>query len=254
MAIYIQNSLSSNLAAQPRRKDFRMKTAGIIGGIAPESTIQYYRQSVSAFQELTSDSDYPPIVINSIHMTRMLDMIGGGKLPELIEYLSCELEKLHQAGADFAVLASNTPHIVFDALQARSPIPLISIVETACMSAKELGLKRLGIIGTRFTMRGAFYPAVFVKAGITIVPPLPTEQDFIHAKYMAELVKGIILPETREALLTIIDTMRKRDEIDGVILGGTELPLILTNATHNGLPLLDTTKLHVARIVESMFL
>ena len=187
-------------------------------------------------------------------MTRMLNMISGEKLPELIEYLSCEIEKLHKAGAEFAVLASNTPHIVFDELQRRAPIPLISIVETACTAAKGLGLKRLGIFGTRFTMRGTFYPGVFLKSGIAIVPPLSTEQDFIHTKYMSELVKGIIFPETREALLTIIDTMRKRDEIDGVILGGTELPLILTNATHHGLPLLDTTKLHVARIVESMFL
>jgi len=230
-----------------------MKTAGIIGGIAPESTIQYYRQSVLAYQARTSDTEYPSIIINSIHMTRMLDLIGAGKFPELIEYLSREIEKLHQAGADFAVLASNTPHVVFDELQQRSPIPLISIVETACLAAKEQGLKRLGILGTRFTMKGTVYPSEFEKAGIAIIAPRAEEQDFVHGKYMGELVKGILLPETREALLALIDTMHKRDGIDGVILGGTELPLILTSPTHHGLPLLDTTRLHVARIVDAMF-
>ena len=230
-----------------------MKTAGIIGGIAPESTIQYYRQSVEAYQARTTDREYPAIIINSIHMTRMLDLIGEARFPELIEYLSCEIEKLHKAGADFAVLASNTPHIVFEELQLRSPIPLISIVETACIAAKALGLKRLGLFGTRFTMRGIAYPAVFEKAGIAIAPPQPGELDYIHGVYMDELVKGILRPETREGLLAIIDTMRDRDGIDGVILGGTELPLILTDTTHRGLPLLDTTKLHVARIIDAMF-
>ncbi len=229
-----------------------MKTVGIIGGIAPESTIQYYRQAVAEYQRRTSESEFPSIIINSIHMTKMLSLIGQNKLPEVAEYLLLEIKKLYAAGADFAVMASNTPHIVFNALQIQSPIPLISIVEVACDAAKNANLKKVAILGTRFTMQGTAYPTVFAKAQIEIVVPSVPEQDFVHHKYMSELVKGIILPTTRLELLKIIDTMIARDQIDGVILGGTELPLILTDSDHNGIPLLDTTKLHVRRIVEAL--
>jgi aspartate racemase len=101
-------------------------------------------------------------------------------------------------------------------------------------------------------MQGEAYPSVFSNAHITVVAPNLNEQDFVHDKYMGELVKGILLPQTKVALLTLIDTMIERDEIEGVILGGTELPLILTESFHNGIPLLNTTKLHVQRIVQTM--
>ncbi len=229
-----------------------MKTAGIIGGIAPESTIQYYRQAVAEYQRLTNDNEFPQIVINSIHMTKMLTLIGQNKLNEVTDYLLIEIIKLYKAGADFAVMASNTPHVVFNDLRVRSPIPLISIVEVACDAAKGANLKQVGILGTRFTMQGSAYPTVFSAAQITVISPSADEQDFIHGKYMGELVKGILLPQTRQQLLTIIETMVSRDGIDGVILGGTELPLILTDAFHGGIPLLDTTKLHVRRIVQNL--
>jgi aspartate racemase len=229
-----------------------MKTAGIIGGIAPESTIQYYRQAIAEYQRLTNENEFPAIIINSIHMTKMLSLIGQNKLTEVTDYLLLEINKLQQAGADFAAMASNTPHIIFNELQLRSPIPLISIVEVAYEAAKITNLKKVGILGTRFTMQGEAYPSVFSNAHITVVAPNLNEQDFVHDKYMGELVKGILLPQTKVALLTLIDTMIERDEIEGVILGGTELPLILTESFHNGIPLLNTTKLHVQRIVQTM--
>ena len=232
---------------------YASKTVGIVGGIAPESTIQYYRQIVNAYQAFTNDSEFPPVIINSIHMTKMLDLIGAKKIPEVTAYLLQEIKKLHSAGANFAVLASNTPHIVFDELQRQSPIPLISIVETACIEAKSQGLKRLGILGTKFTMQGTVYPSVFAAAGIEVVSPHTDEQDTIHTIYMGELVKGILRPASLDQHLQIIEMMKRRDHLDGVILGGTELPLILTQPSHDGLPLLDTTKLHVARIVKELF-
>ena len=185
-------------------------------------------------------------------MTKMLNLIGQNKLTEVTDYLLSEISKLHQAGADFAAMASNTPHIVFNALQLRSPIPLISIVEVAYEAAKITNLKKVGILGTRFTMQGKAYPTVFSKTLITVVAPNLNEQEFVHNKYMSELVKGILLPQTRVDLLTLINTMIERDKIDGVILGGTELPLILTESSHRGIPLLDTTKLHVQRIVQTI--
>ena len=168
------------------------------------------------------------------------------------EYLLDAIGKLARAGADFAVLASNTPHIVFDEVRARSPLSLISIVETACAEAESLGMRRVGLFGTRFTMQASFYPEVFSRAGIKIILPNEAEQDYIHTHYMDELINGIFLPETRKKLLRIVDQLRERSQIEGIILGGTELPLILTDDKHNGIPFLDTTSIHVKRIVAEL--
>ena len=229
-----------------------MKTAGIIGGIAPESTIQYYRQIVAAYRSRNPDGSYPPVIINSIDMTKMLDLIGANRLPEVTQYLSDEIQKLERAGADFAVLASNTPHVVFAALQDRSSIRLISIVDAARDAARSAGLQRVALLGTRFTMQGRLYPETFEPAGIKVIVPDSQEQAYVHDKYMGELVNGIFLPETRDRILDIVRHLRSSALIDGVVLGGTELPLVLPAVEYEGIPFLDTTKLHVARIVDAM--
>ena len=228
-----------------------IKTVGIVGGIAPESTIEYYRAIIAGYREHSRVGDYPSIIINSINLRRMIEMITANELAEVTDYLLEALGKLARAGADFAVLASNTPHIVFDELRARSPLPLISIVEAACAEAETRRLKRLGLFGTRFTMRARFYPEVFAKAGIQIVLPDEAEQDYIHNHYMDELINGIFLPETKKRLLEIADNLKERSRIDGIILGGTELPLILREE-HNGIAFLDTTKIHVSHIVAEL--
>ena len=228
------------------------KTVGIVGGIAPESTIEYYRQIIASYLEHSSAGNYPSIIINSINLRRMLDLVAAQELAEVTDYLLAAIEKLARAGADFAVLASNTPHIVFNELRERSPLPLISIVEVTCAEAETRGLKRVGLFGTRFTMQGRFYQRVFARAGIELVIPDEAEQDFIHEHYMDELVKGIFLPATRSTLLAIVDELRERRGIDGIILGGTELPLILREPEHNGIPFLDTTRIHVKHIVSEL--
>ncbi|MEW5869831.1 MAG: aspartate/glutamate racemase family protein [Chloroflexota bacterium] len=131
-----------------------MKTVGIVGGIGPESTIEYYRQIIALYRQQRRDGSYPRILINSIDMKKMLDLIGAGNLAGVTGYLLEEIQKLARAGADFGALASNTPHLVFDELRRLSPIPLISIVEAACQKAAGLGLRRVGLYGTRFTMQG----------------------------------------------------------------------------------------------------
>lgn len=226
-----------------------MKTIGIIGGIGPESTIEYYRLIVAACREQKPDGSYPSIIINSINLKEMLDLIAANELGELAAYLAGEVQKLASAGADFGLLAANTPHIVFDEIRRQSPIPLISIVEATCDAAKELGLKKLGLFGTRFTLQGRFYADVFSRRAIALAVPQPDEQAYIHDKYMNELVKGVFLPETRERLLEIVDRLKEREGIQGLILGGTELPLILRDAPDRGIPFLDTTQIHVKRAV-----
>ena len=229
-----------------------MKTVGIIGGIAPESTVEYYRLIIALYRSRIRDDSYPQIIINSIDMKRMLDLIGTNDLAGVAEFLLEELRKLAQAGADLGFVASNTPHIVFDEIQRQSPLPLVSIVEATCATAQVLGLKKVGLLGTRFTMQGQFYPKVFSKQGIALIVPDAEEQDYIHDKYMGELVNGIFLPETREGLLAIVDRLKQRAGIQGVILGGTELPLILRDTADREIPFLDTTRIHAERVVAQM--
>jgi aspartate racemase len=221
-----------------------MKTLGIIGGIGPESTIEYYRAIIAAYREQTKDGSYPSIIINSINLKRMIDLITANELAVVADVLVAAVKRLAHAGADYGLMASNTPHIVFDEVQSRSPIPLLSIVQATCQAAKALGLKRAGLFGTRFTMQAKFYPEVFAKEGIAVVVPQPDEQAFIHEKYMVELLNNIFSPETREQLLAIAERMKARDSIQGLILGGTELPLILRGDSAVGIPLLDTTQIH----------
>jgi aspartate racemase len=229
-----------------------MKTLGIVGGIGPESTIEYYRQIIATYRQRKQDGSYPQIIISSIDMKKMLDFIEGNELVRLTEYLLGEVQKLAKACADFGLLASNSPHIVFDELSRESPIPLLSIVEAACVATKKLGLKRVGLLGTRFTVQGRFYPDVFSREGITLIVPEEEEQAYIHDRYMNELVNGVIIPETRQRLLAIVERLKAQEGIEGLILGGTELPLILREESYQGLPFLDTTKIHVERAVAQM--
>ena len=221
-----------------------MKTLGMIGGIGPESTIEYYRHLIAAYRAQKPDGSYPAIVINSINMKTLLDMIEADDRVRMVDLLVREIQKLASAGAQCGLLAANTPHIVFDEIRRQSPIPMVSLVEATCEKAMALGLKRLGLFGTRFTMQGEFYARVFSQEKIGLVVPQPQEQAYIHDRYMNELVKGIILPETRRQLLVIVERMKEQEHIDGLILGGTELPLILGDVTDRGIPFLDTTRIH----------
>jgi aspartate racemase len=231
-----------------------MKTVGIIGGIGPESTIEYYRLIFASYRERVLDGSSPSIIINSIDVTKMLSLIAENELAEVAEYLVGEVQRLAGAGADFGVLAANTPHIVFDEIARRSPIPLLSIVQATCEAARDLGVKRLCLLGTRFTMQAGFYRDVFSKEGMALVIPDRDEQDYVHEKYMNELVNGVFLPQTRERLLAIVARLKEQEGIEGVILGGTELSLILRDADVKdaGIPFLDTTRIHVKSIIAQL--
>jgi aspartate racemase len=229
-----------------------MKSLGIIGGLGPESTIDYYGKIIALYRERTGDGSYPQFVINSINMKRGLDFMEANNLAGMANYLLEEIGTLARAGATFGLISANTPHIVFDEVASKSPIPLISIVGVTCAAAKARRLKRLALFGTRYTMQATFYPKVFARDGIELLVPDPHDQDYIHDKYMNELVSGRFLPETRAGLLAIVDRMKKDSDIDGVILAGTELPLILRDGEHNGIPLLDTTQIHCEAAVTEM--
>lgn len=226
-----------------------MKTLGIVGGIGPESTIVYYRLLLEALGARLDVGHQPRILIHSIDMRRMLDLVAAEARKELVDFLLEELRALAAAGADLALLASNTPHLVFDELRAVSPLPLLSIVEATADAAKARGLASVALFGTRFTMEADFYRGPLAARGVELVLPEPKEQAWIHRIYMEELVVGQVRHATRRRLIAISERLRLAEGVEGLILGGTELSLILEPARLPDSVLLDSARLHVEAAV-----
>ena len=229
-----------------------MKTLGIVGGIGPESTIEYYRFILEGYRKRVPDGSAPHIIIDSIDVNRGLAMLDQNDLAALADYVAESVERLTRASAEIALIAANTPHIVFEEVERRATIPMISLVQMTCERALALGFTKLALLGTGFTMRGRFYPEVFSRAGIELVTPDEEEKEFIHRAYIGELLKNVFLPETRERIVAIINRMREQDSIQAVILAGTELPLLLRGAEPEGLAFLDTTLIHVDAAVNAI--
>ena len=151
-----------------------MASAGIVGGLGPESTIDYYRRILDAWARV-DPTTAPHLVIDSLDVQLGLRLVETDRTA-LVSYLLASLRRLAAAGVDFAAMTANTPHIVFDELAARSPVPLVSIVETCAAEARRRGLRRLALLGTRFTMEAPFYPDVFAREGIAVVVPAEAER------------------------------------------------------------------------------
>ena len=232
---------------------YPMKIPGIIGGVGPESTIDYYRTIINLYREKYDPDGYPEIVIASINMTRMLAMIEAADMAGLVKYLLHGFARLKDAGADFGAIASNTPHVVFGEILERSPLPLISIVDATTASAASAGIKSAALLGTAFTMRNDFYRIAFERKGIKLHVPNADEQTYIHRRIFDELEFGVVKSETRAGFDAIIDRMLGDCGIEGVILGCTELPLLYTEpAGPGGLPFFNTARIHIEEIVATM--
>jgi aspartate racemase len=225
-----------------------MKRIGIVGGLGPESTLDYYRRIIAAFQAEGRIAEYPEMVVYSANLAEFLRLQEAGDRERMVGLLLEAVRSLHRAGAEFAAIASNTPHQVFDRLQAAAPLPMLSIVEAAGDRAAERGLRRLALLGTAYTMRADFYPAVFRGKGLTVFVPSEGDQELIQRRLFTEIELGVIRESTRRELLEVVGRMRERHSVDAVILGCTELPLILDREEY-GIPFLNTTAIHVERIV-----
>jgi aspartate racemase len=225
-------------------------SVGIVGGLGPDSTIDYYRRIIDVWHQSRPQSS-PPIVIDSLDVDRGIQLVTHDH-DGLTDYLLESLHRLDRAGASFAVLAANTPHIVFDALAARSPLPLLSIVEVCADEAQRRGYNCVVLLGTGFTMGASFYPDVFVSRGIDIVVPSPEERAWLHDRYIRDLLKARFEDDTRAGVEAMVARLRTTHEFEAVVLAGTELPLLLRSHMIAGMPVLDTTELHVAAIVRRL--
>jgi len=217
-----------------------MKRIGILGGISHESTAVYYTRLHSAHFARTGNYHYPEVVIYSLNFQRFTDYEDQGDLAGYVAYIRTGVDALIQAGVDFILMAANSPHAVFDQVAAHSSVPMLSIVEVTAQAAQRQGLRTLLLLGIRFTMQASFYQEVCARYGITVITPNVADQERINQIIFAELVVGQFKAASRQELLAII----AQQPVDGVILGCTELPLILQPADAP-LPLLDTLTLHV---------
>lgn len=228
-----------------------MKKLGLVGGMGPESTIPYYHDIVYGVQEALNKPLFPELSIESVNVFYVLQLCGEKKYDELTEYLLKAIHNLARSGADFAALSANTPHIVFDRLKEQSPIPLISIVEATYEEANHRQLKKIGLLGTIFTMTGEFFKTPFVNNGIQVVIPSESEMEMINEKISAELELGIVKEETLLIFQNVITRMKNEDGIEAIVLGCTELPLLLNDKV-SPVPCLDTMQIHISSIVKAI--
>jgi aspartate racemase len=227
-----------------------IKKIGLVGGLGPEATLEYYRRIIDVFKSKDTSLNYPEIIIYSVNMSELIGMMKRKEYVQVVEYLLRVIESLKKAGAEFAAMSANTPHLVFDELVKKSQLPLISIVEATCDETQRLGLRRPGLVGTGFTMSGTFYQEVFGRRGIPVQVPDNKDKKIINEKLFSEIELGIFRDETRDLLIQIIGKMVHNQHIDCLILGCTEFPLILTEPWYAGIPMLNTTKIHVDAIVK----
>ncbi len=226
-----------------------MKKIGIIGGLGPESTIDYYRLILDLYRKEKTEKEGPEIIIYSLNFNKVFRIMETMRWDKLKDLLVDAVKSISKAGADFALIASNTPHIVFEQVKALSPIPMLSIVEETCKVIECLSLKKVGLFGTQITMQSDYYQKVFERYSITIAVPKKHEQEYIHKKITTELLFGKILEETRKGLLSIVEKMIERNSIQGLILGCTEIPLILTKDDF-GITFFNTSKIHAESAVK----
>lgn len=213
---------------------------GILGGISHESTLRYYGLIHEEYYRRRGDYHYPEVVVFSLDFQRFTDLEERGDAGEYVDYIMEGVRSLEAAGAEFVVMAANSPHAFFDEIRERAVVPMISIAEVAAEEARREGLRNLLLLGIRFTMRSSFYREVCGRHGIEVVAPSEVEQDEINSMIFDELVLGIVRDESRRRLLEIICGY----DVDGVILGCTELPLILGQEDAD-VRVLDTVELHV---------
>ena len=226
-----------------------MKTIGLVGGMTPESTKVYYDLLIHGARQPGGDPlRNPEIIIFSLNLTELVQIQRGGDRKQVVEYLTGLLERLRLAGAGIGALTANTPHAYLDEIRAETSLPLVSIVSATGDAAREHGLERALLLGTRTTMEAEMYPREFAEAGIQIILPDDDDREFLDQTIYNELALGQVSPEIRRRYLDICAKHIEKDGIDSVILGCTELPLVISSDDLS-IDVLDTTKIHVAAIL-----
>ncbi|MEA4906217.1 MAG: aspartate/glutamate racemase family protein [Chloroflexi bacterium] len=218
------------------------KKIGILGGMSPESTVAYYLHITHTYTQRYGDFGYPEILIYSVSFQPYADWPGQGRWDLIAHGLSEAAKKLEAAGADFILIATNTMHLVYDAVQSSVRVPVLSLLDVVAEAIQAQGSRSVGLLGTRMTMESSLYSKALQSRGIEVLTPDQAGRDYIDHVIYSELVAGQIRPQSRQGVLEIINQLAGQGA-QGIILGCTELPLLI-HADDTPLPLFDTTSLH----------
>lgn len=223
---------------------------GIVGGVGPESTADYYRRLIDRWRVRGPGNTYPSILLNSLNSRPALDALLAGDVDPTVSLFDASVARLADAGAGLAIVASVMMHRVFDRVAAAASIPMLSVLDAVVAAAQAADIRRPGVIATRPTTEGEFFARPFEAADIELIRPNEDDRAYIHEVYFSELVNGRFSEQTRAGLVDVIERLKTRHDIDAVILGGTELPLILREPTYASVPVLDATGIHVEAAID----
>ncbi|OKY77318.1 MAG: Aspartate racemase [Candidatus Methanohalarchaeum thermophilum] len=226
-----------------------MKNIGILGGMSPESTIEYYNILIEESKKKLEDKKIPEIIIYNLNFQEFYNYMKNDEYEKASKLLSNKINKLEKAGADFSLIASNTPHLLLDQIKQKTSLPIIDIVETTALKAKKEDYNHLGLLGTRFTIKKDFYTKGLKQKNLEVTTPREEQIDYINKKIFNEFVQGKPPQKTLNRFQKIVKEMKKENQIDAIILGCTELPLYL-NEKNLKTPTLDTTTLHAKRAIK----
>lgn len=230
-----------------------MKKLGILGGMGPESTLLYYKEIATRFKKRDENGHFPALTIETVNMYEMLGYCKAEKYEELADYLLKGIYNLERSGVDFIVLASNTPHVVFETLQSKANLPLLSIVEPTYKAIQSQGLEKIAWLGTRFTMEQPYFRKLFIENDIDVIVPNEEERKYIDTVIAEELEFGIVNNDSKNRINKIIQRLILEENIEAVVMGCTELPLMYANEVLS-VPVFDTLQYHINGIVEYMFM
>ena len=226
-----------------------MRKIGLVGGTGPESTLMYYKELNSRIDALTEGSAMPDVAIESVNFRKAWGFVERGEYDKLTDYLSEKVECLKAGGAEIISLSAVTMHIVFGQIAAKTNTQLISIPKAVRDEAVARGFKCVGLLGTIFTMEQDYMKKDLEDAGIRVVVPQKDERELIAKRILEELEVGIVKESTLKEFTAIIERMRSEDGIEAVILGCTELPLLL-NKDNCPVYCLDSVEIHLNKLVE----
>ncbi|MGE4385389.1 MAG: aspartate/glutamate racemase family protein [Endomicrobiaceae bacterium] len=222
---------------------------GIIGGIGPASTIDYYNGIISRYRAKTNN--YPKIVIESINMNEMLNFFTHSDYDGVCNLLASALQNLKNANADYAAIASNTPHIIFDKLKKISPLPLVNIIEETCKYTVTAGYKKVLVLGTSFIMKSGIYENTLHKYKTDTVVPSKKDIEVFHNIIFPNLENGIIIRKDKQKMISLSEKYISKYKINAVILGCTEIPLMIKE-NELSVPVINTTQIHIKAIADLM--
>lgn len=225
-----------------------MKTLGLIGGTTWVSTVDYYKYINQLTTEKLGGLNSAKILLYSVRFSDVKSLADAGDWESLGEMMSEIAQNLEKGGAEAIVLCANTMHIVADKVQEKTNIPLIHITDATAKEILNQNLKKVALLGTKFTMDNYFYKNRLADFGIETIIPKTEERDFIHWSIFEELGKDIFTTETKQKYLEIIGKLNERGA-EGVILGCTEIPM-LVKPEESPIPSFDTTILHCKAAIE----